>query len=55
MREPEYDGDFVGPAFDVERMIEARHAGATVAELTTRAWAVAGPALPDPMLVLTGG
>ncbi len=55
MRGPEHDGDSVGPAFDVERVIEARQAGVTVAELTTRAWAVAGPALPDPMHAATGG
>jgi catechol 2,3-dioxygenase-like lactoylglutathione lyase family enzyme len=54
MRGPEYEADSVGPAFDVERMISARRDGASVAELTTRAWALSGPELPDPMLVLTG-
>ncbi|MEE2058071.1 VOC family protein [Rhodococcus artemisiae] len=53
MRGPDYDEDGVGPAFDVKRMIEARKAGATVDELTTRAWAHAGPTLPDPMIALT--
>jgi len=52
MHGPDYDDDGVGPAFDVERMISARKAGATVAELTTRAWALSGPALPDPMTAL---
>ncbi len=54
MRGPEYDGDSVGPAFDVDRMITARADGVRVAELTTRTWALSGPELPDPMLVLTG-
>ena len=54
MRGPEYDGDSVGPAFDVDRMITARRDGVPVAELTTCTWALAGPELPDPMLVLTG-
>jgi hypothetical protein len=38
----------------VRRMIEARRSGTLVAELTTRAWALSGPELPDPMAVLTG-
>lgn len=54
MRGPEYDGDAVGPPFDVDRMVAARAGGASVAELTTRAWALSGPKLPDPMRVLTG-
>jgi len=44
----------VGPAFDVDRMIIARADGVPVAELSTRTWALSGPELPDPMLVLTG-
>lgn len=54
MRGPEYDGDPVGPAFDVRRMIQARRAGTSVNELTTRAWALAGPPQPDPMRILVG-
>ncbi|WP_181782772.1 VOC family protein [Pseudonocardia pini] len=54
MEGPEYDGDPVGPAFDVDRLVAARRAGASVEELTTRAWALSGPSLPDPMGVLTG-
>jgi len=53
MRGPEYDADAVGPAFDVDRMIEARRDGASVAELTTRAWALSGPELPDPFEAMT--
>jgi catechol-2,3-dioxygenase len=55
MQGPDYQEDSVGPAFDVERMIAARHDGTTVAELTTRRWASSGQVLPDPMVVLTGG
>lgn len=52
MKGPDYDSDGVGPAFDVERMISARKSGVPVAELTTRAWALSGPTLPDPMTAL---
>lgn len=54
MNGPEYDSDPVGPAFDVTRMIAARRAGTPVEVLTTRSWALSGPALPDPMRILTG-
>jgi len=54
MEGPEYDSDAVGPSFDVRRMIEARRDGTPAAELTTRAWALSGPGLPDPMIILTG-
>jgi catechol-2,3-dioxygenase len=54
MEGPEYDSDAVGPAFDVARMVEARRGGTPVAELTTRAWALSGLPLADPMTVLTG-
>jgi catechol-2,3-dioxygenase len=54
MNGPEFDGDSVGPAFDIERMVAARADGASVTELTTRAWALSGPELPNPMQVLTG-
>jgi catechol-2,3-dioxygenase len=48
---PEYAADSIGPAFDPEDMLRARRDGASVDELTTRAWArQAG--LPDPMPVL---
>ncbi|RYF53306.1 MAG: biphenyl 2,3-dioxygenase, partial [Comamonadaceae bacterium] len=53
MQGPDYAADGVGPAFDVDRMIEARAKGTSVAEVTTRAWAHAGPAMPDPMIALT--
>lgn len=49
MNGPHYDEDAVGPGFDVPTMIAARRAGATVAELTTREWAKAGPVVTDPM------
>ena len=52
MNGPEYDADPVGPAFDVDRMVAARRAGATPEELTTRAWALAGPPLPSPLELL---
>jgi catechol-2,3-dioxygenase len=53
MRGPEYAADSVGPAFDPEAMLEARRGGATVEELSDRAWALQA-SLPDPMPVLTG-
>ncbi|MEV0247423.1 VOC family protein [Nocardia sp. NPDC050712] len=50
---PEYAGDSVGPGFDPEAMLTARRGGATVDELTNRAWSL--PAgLPDPLSVLLG-
>ena len=51
---PEYAGDSVGPAFDPEAMLAARHGGASVEELTGRAWSLRA-GLPDPMTVLIGG
>lgn len=45
----EFAADPVGPAFDPQAMLEALTAGTPVAELTTRAWAQAGPKMPDPM------
>lgn len=53
MNGPEYAGDSVGPAFDPEAMFTARRAGASVDELTSRAWSLKAD-LPDPMGVLTG-
>lgn len=51
MKGPEYAGDSVGPAFDPEALLEARRDGATVEELTNRAWALKAD-LPNPMSVL---
>ncbi|MFF2113843.1 VOC family protein [Rhodococcus koreensis] len=53
MHGPEYAGDSVGPAFDPEAMLVARRRGASVDELTNRAWALKAD-LPDPMTVLVG-
>ena len=49
MMGPAFAADPIGPAFDPQLMIEARRAGTPVAALTTREWALGGPALPDPM------
>jgi hypothetical protein len=53
MKGPEYAADSVGPAFDPEQLLEARRAGASVEELSDRAWALK-TALPDPMAALMG-
>ena len=45
----EFAGDPIGPAFDPRLMRQALMAGTPTAQLTTRAWALAGPSLPDPM------
>ena len=50
---PEYAEDSVGPAFDPEAMLAARRAGASVADLTNRAWSTKAH-LPDPISVLVG-
>ncbi|MFJ9054702.1 VOC family protein [Streptomyces sp. NPDC102409] len=50
----EYAADSVGPAFDPEALLEARRQGATVEELSDRAWALTS-GLPDPMPILMGG
>ncbi|WP_018657066.1 VOC family protein [Actinomadura flavalba] len=50
---PEYAADSVGPAFDPEEMLAARRGGASVDELTARAWSLKA-GLPDPMGVLLG-
>lgn len=52
MHGAEYDADPIGPAFEVDRMVQARREGASVEELTTRAWALAGPPQADPRTVL---
>lgn len=51
---PEYAADSVGPAFDPEEMLAARRAGASVEELSDRAWAIKAE-LPNPLDVLLGG
>ncbi|GAA3290323.1 VOC family protein [Streptomyces cinereospinus] len=53
MKGPEYAADSVGPAFDPEALLQARRDGATVEELSDRAWALKSD-LPDPMTVLMG-
>ncbi|MDX6740040.1 VOC family protein [Actinocorallia sp. A-T 12471] len=53
MNGPEYDGDPVGPAFDVERMAAERAEGRSVEELQSRAWALTCPDQPDPLAALT--
>ncbi|MGI8679620.1 MAG: VOC family protein [Jatrophihabitans sp.] len=53
MNGPEYAADSVGPAFDPDQLLEARRAGASVEELSNRAWALKAD-LPDPMPVLIG-
>jgi hypothetical protein len=51
---PEYAADSVGPAFDPEELLAARRAGASVEELSDRAWALKTE-LPNPLEVLMGG
>jgi catechol-2,3-dioxygenase len=52
MKGPEFAADSVGPGFDPEAMLEARRNGATVEELTSRAFCV-NAGLPAPIEVLT--
>ena len=54
MKGPEYAADSVGPAFDPDELLAARRAGATVEELSDRAWALKAQ-LPNPLDVLMGG
>ena len=49
-----YAADSGGPAFDPEELLAARRAGASVEELSDRAWALKSD-LPNPLLVLMGG
>ena len=51
---PEYAADSVGPAFDPEELLAAYRAGASVAELSDRSWALKSE-LPNPLDVLMGG
>lgn len=53
MNGPEYAADSVGPAFDPDQLLQARGAGASVEELSDRAWALKAK-LPDPMPALIG-
>lgn len=53
MHGPEYSADSVGPAFDPEKMLQARRAGATAEEIGNRAWSLK-QALDNPMKVLMG-
>jgi catechol-2,3-dioxygenase len=50
----EFAADPIGPAFDPRAMASALAAGTPVRELTTRAWALAGPPMPDPMARMMG-
>ena len=54
MNGAEYAADSVGPAFDPEELLAARRAGASVEELSDRAWALKAD-LPNPLGVLMGG
>jgi len=54
MKGPEYAADSVGPAFDPDEMLAARRAGASVEELSNRAWARKFE-LGKPLDVLMGG
>jgi catechol-2,3-dioxygenase len=54
MEGPEYTANPVGVGFSPEMMIEERRKGTPVADLITRAWALATtPDLPDPLAALT--
>jgi len=54
MKGPEYAADSVGPAFDPDELLAARRAGASVEELSDRAWALKSE-LGNPLDVLMGG
>lgn len=54
MKGPEYASDSVGPAFDPDELLAARRSGATVEELSDRAWALKHE-MPNPLDVLMGG
>jgi catechol-2,3-dioxygenase len=54
MKGPEYAADSVGPAFDPEKLLAARRAGASAEELSDRAWASKSE-LGNPLDVLMGG
>ncbi|MGE3773029.1 MAG: VOC family protein [Gammaproteobacteria bacterium] len=50
----EFAADPVGPAFDPQAMLEALRRGTPASTLCTRAWALAGPPMPDPMSRMMG-
>ena len=54
MNAAEYAADSVGPAFDPEELLAARQAGASVEELSDRAWALTSE-LSNPLEILMGG
>jgi len=54
MNGPEYAADSVGPAFDPDELLATRRAGASVQELSDRAWALKSE-LGNPLDVLMGG
>jgi hypothetical protein len=54
MHGAEYAADSVGPAFDPEELLAAHRAGASIAELSDRSWALKAE-LPNPLDVLMGG
>jgi catechol-2,3-dioxygenase len=49
MRGPEFAADPVGPVYDPQRMLDDFRNGVPAAQLQTRAWALAGPAMPHAM------
>lgn len=50
---PEFDADPIGPEFDADRLLSDYQSGTPLAELTSRAWALAGPELTHPLLALS--
>lgn len=46
MHGAEFAGDPVGPVYDPQRMLDDFKRGVPAAQLQTRAWALAGPAMP---------
>jgi len=53
MRGPEYAADSVGPAYDPEELLRLRRNGASVEELSGRAWCISS-GLGNPIEVLLG-
>lgn len=54
MEGPEFAADPIGVSFEPDKMIDARRAGTSVQELTTRGWALTtSPDLPNPLEVLS--
>lgn len=48
----EYSADPIGPSFDPRLMAEERKKGTAVEKITSRAWALSGPELPNPLPLL---